>query len=88
MEGITAVVQDVIQNGRHGPYAVATSDGIEGSITFSLKPGVWQEKVVPEPGISVILSDLQKKRAGWRALCGRFQTPPVTQSASNGASKQ
>ena len=88
MEGIMAIVQDIIRDGRHGPYAVATSEGIEGSITFSLKPTVWQEKVVPEPGTLVYLSELQKKKAGWRALHGRFQTSSDIQQASNGASKQ
>lgn len=75
MEAVTAIVQDVVRRGRHGPYAVATSDKIGGSITFSLDSNVWQEQAVPEPGTHVYLTDLRKKRAGWRALSGRFTRP-------------
>lgn len=74
-QAIKAVVQKTVSNGRHGPYAVATSDEMTGSITFSLDPPVWQEDDVPESGVSVLLSDLRKKRAGWRALSGRFLRP-------------
>ena len=72
---IRAVVQKVILNGRHGPYAIATSEDVIGSITFSLERAVWREERIPEHGIVVLLSDLQKKRAGWRAMVGRFLKP-------------
>lgn len=72
---VTAVVQKVILNGKHGPYAIATSEYIVGSITFSLEKGVWNEPCSPERGVVVMLSDLQKKRAGWRALNGRLFKP-------------
>jgi hypothetical protein len=72
---IEAVVQKVILNGRHGPYAIATSKDLAGSITFSLEAGVWRENRMPEQGIIVVLADLQKKRAGWRAMLGRFLKP-------------
>lgn len=74
---IEAVVQKLM-DGRHGPYAVATADGFDGSITFALTEDVWTEDNRPEPGVYVLLSDLQKKRGGWRAKKGRFLTPADT----------
>jgi len=72
VDSVKAVVQKVVTDGRHGPYAVATADGIaDGSITFSLKRNVWPDKDVPEKGMIVVLSHLRKKQAGWRALSGR-----------------
>jgi len=75
-----AVVQKVITSGPHGPYAVAKSDEF-GSVTFSLVSPVWQEKSWPERGNVVVLSDVRKKRAGWRAELGRFMRPSDEQSA-------
>ena len=69
---IKAVVERVFPEGRHGPYVVATSDQIEGSVTFSLEPTVWKEDEWPEEGTEVLLEKLRKKRAGWRAKEGRF----------------
>ena len=77
---IMAIVQCVVP-GRHGPFAVATSEGIEGSITFSLSKSVWREQQKPEEGIVVILSDLRLKRAGWRAMSARFVRPADQQRA-------
>lgn len=68
---VVAVVQSVVA-GNHGRYAVTISDDVEGSITFSLRKDVWQEKEDPEPGIYVVLSVLRKKRSGWRAYKARF----------------
>lgn len=70
---IQAVVNKIISSGRHGPYAVASSE--IGTITFSLRPPVWTEEGWPENGTFVILSDVRKKRAGWRAMSGRFVRP-------------
>jgi hypothetical protein len=72
--GYSAIVQNVFPNGNHGPYALATSDSI-GFITFLLAPPVWSENSNPEPGTYVVLSDLTKKRAGWRAGSARFFRP-------------
>ncbi len=69
-----AIVQKVLDSGRHGPYAVARSKQL-GSVTFSLASDVWAEKRWPEPGTEVILSEVIKKRAGWRAQHGRFANP-------------
>ena len=69
-----AVVEKIIRNGRHGPYAVARSEEI-GNVTFSLDPEVWREDDWPEPGMYVVLSQIRKKRAGWRAKHGRFIVP-------------
>lgn len=69
-----AVVEKIIQGGKHGPYAVARSDEL-GSVTFSLDEGVWQENDWPEPGTYVMLWGMRKKRAGWRAQHGRFVEP-------------
>ena len=71
-EAIRAVVKKIIPDGTHGPYAVATTDGIEGSITFSLKEDVWNENDWPEPGTIVLLSKLCKKTAGWRSMEARL----------------
>jgi hypothetical protein len=79
-----AVVQKVIAEGRHGPYAKAKCEDPAnlGTITFSLDSSVWQEETWPEEGDYVILTQVKKKRAGWRAQSGRFFTP------SDGADKQ
>ncbi len=71
---IRAVVH-AVRDGPHGPFAIATTDGIEGSVTFSLKPPVWKERTRPERGVHVLLKDIQFKRAGWRAERGRFLRP-------------
>ena len=70
MEQVTATVRAVLP-GRHGDYAVAVSDQLVGSVTFALKPEVWQEKDAPEEGSLVVLSELRCKKAGWRALSAR-----------------
>lgn len=70
----TVVVDKVISNGNHGPYAVGNAEDL-GLITFSLTPKVWREKEWPEPGTYVVLSQVIKKRAGWRAQHGRFLQP-------------
>ncbi len=70
----TAYVQKVLAKGKHGPYAVAREETI-GLITFALDRDVWHEETWPEQGSCVMLSDVQKKRAGWRALKGRFFRP-------------
>ena len=71
---INAIVQKILE-GKHGQYAVATSQEIEGSITFSFERAVWQEDNLPQIGTIVVLSNLQKKRAGWRAMKSRFFAP-------------
>lgn len=73
MEMCVAVVDKVIA-GKHGDYAVAHSDRLS-SITFSLQTPVWQESDHPEEGMEVVLSDIRKKRAGWRAMSARFVRP-------------
>lgn len=72
LDTIKAVVQNVIREGKHGPFAVATSTQLEGSVTFSLEPTVWEESDWPEEGMMVFLGKLRQKRAGWRAKQGRF----------------
>lgn len=69
---IKALVEKVIPAGRHGPYAIATTDALAGSVTFSLERTVWQEEEWPEAGTYVCLGKLRQKRAGWRAKEGRF----------------
>lgn len=69
-----AIVEKIITNGKHGPYAVASHDKL-GNITFSLNEKCWQEDDWPEPGTFVMLFRLRKKRAGWRASIGRFLVP-------------
>lgn len=67
---VEGVVQKVCLYGRHGPYAIATVEGV-GSVTFSLEEEVWDEEDFPEEGEIVVLSRLRKKRAGWKAMAGR-----------------
>lgn len=72
---VTAIVQSVFINGRHGPYAVATckdNDPLKDPITFSLNGNVWGEDRFPEKGEYVVLNQLTKKSAGWRANKSRF----------------
>ena len=76
------VVQKVVKDGQHGPYAVAKDERL-GSVTFSLTSDVWQEKRLPEAGSVVVLEDFQKKRAGWRAMSARFLRPDDIVNNSN-----
>lgn len=60
------------------PYAVATADELDGSVTFSLQKnhGVWDENNLPLPGQKVILNDIRHhKGKGWRAFKARFFRP-------------
>lgn len=79
-DNVVAVVQKVVSDGKHGAFAVATADAFEGSITFSLEPTVWQEQGYPEAGEMVYLTNLRKKRAGWRAKKGRYYNPSDEQT--------
>jgi hypothetical protein len=78
-EECQGVVEKIIEKGRHGPYAVVRTEELE-TVTLSLNQDAWQEKDRPEPGMYVILSDLRKKRAGWRALKGRYVKPSDEQN--------
>ncbi|OHA72013.1 MAG: hypothetical protein A3A27_01985 [Candidatus Wildermuthbacteria bacterium RIFCSPLOWO2_01_FULL_47_18] len=82
-----AVVEKIIRNGKHGPYAVARSKEL-GSVTFALNSGAEQEKDWPEPGTYVMLSQVRKKRAGWRAQHWRFVRPSDEQQQSRGSTEQ
>jgi len=72
VESYKAVVEKIIQDGRHGPYAVAYSEAAGKSLTFSLDSKVWQDDELPELGTWVMLSKITRKSAGWRAGCGRL----------------
>jgi len=80
MEQITAIVQGVLI-GAHGEFVVTKAEGIPGSVTFSLSPGVWHESTWPEDGVMVVLADLRRKRAGWRAYHARYMRPSDQQQA-------
>ena len=82
-EEYRGVVEKVISRGRHGPYAVACVSGV-GLVTFALTDEVWGEKRWPDPGTLVVLSDIRKKRAGWRAESGRFVRPSDEQQQKEG----
>jgi len=70
-----AVVEKII-HGRHGPFAVARCEELTGgSVTFSLTTDVWKESDWPESGMFVVLTEVRKKRAGWRAKHGRYLKP-------------
>lgn len=69
------VVQSIVPEGKHGPYAAATVDGLEGSVTFSLNKDVWREESHPTCGTHVVLSGIHWKNNGWRAAEARFFRP-------------
>jgi hypothetical protein len=81
-ESYTAMVEKVYPTGPHGAYAVTKSEEL-GSITFSLASPVWRETNLPEPGDYVVLTQIRKKRAGWRAQGGRFFKPSDEQRATS-----
>lgn len=81
-KGYRAIVEKIIQGGKHGPYAVARSEEL-GVVTFALDRNVWQEGDWPEAGTYVMLSELRKKRAGWRAQHGRFVGPSDEQQQTS-----
>ena len=70
----TAIVEKVVEKGKHGPYVVTRCDEI-GTVTFSLSSDVWQEDKNPTPGTYVVLSNVLKKRSGWRAEHARLFKP-------------
>lgn len=74
-ESYIGVVEKIITDGPHGPYALVTKVEPLGSVTFSLRPPVWNEDDLPEPGMYVVLEKVRRKRAGWRANSGRFLKP-------------
>lgn len=80
-KGVKAVVEKVVLVGPHGPYAIATTKALAGSVTFSLERNVWQGQDYPEPGEIVFLSKLREKRQGWRAKEGRYWKPSDEQTA-------
>lgn len=69
-----AMLEKTVKEGKHGPYAVTRSD-LLGLVTFSLDKPVWQEEEWPEPGTIIVVSDLIKKKSGWRARNARFFEP-------------
>lgn len=60
-----------VNNCRH-PYAITTSEGTSGTVTFSLWPKVWVETRWPRAGERVVIDDLRKNDHGWRAYKARF----------------
>jgi hypothetical protein len=78
---IIAVVEMIDPNGKHGPYFEARPKDLKilkrlGRITASLEDKkVWLEVDWPEEGLEVLLWDLRKKKAGWRAYKARFLRP-------------
>ena len=81
------VVEKVVVDGSHGPYAVAW-DKTLGSVTFSLGPDVWKERDNPERGLEVVLEDFQKKRGGWRAMSARLFRPEDLVNCKAGSKEQ
>ena len=71
---VQARVQRIVKEGKHGPYAVATSSdevfgGIEVSVTFSLGSDVWTEDINPSPGDDIVTEakNIRSKGGKWRA---------------------
>ncbi len=69
---VKATVQSVVLHGRRGPFAIASTKGIRGRITFSLDEEVWYSNDIPQTGTLVMLSGFQKKRQGWIATAARL----------------
>lgn len=75
VDRIVAKVVKVVPEGKHGPYAKAisqTRNVLKGDVTFSLDVTIWKEDTHPELGAIVVLEDLWKKAAGWRANVARL----------------
>jgi hypothetical protein len=73
-----SAVVDGVYDGAHGRYAVARSPVLDDlPITFSVDPStkVWSENREPSPGECVVITDITKKRQGWRANAARFVRP-------------
>jgi len=71
--GIVEVV--VTTKGGNNRYARATVANI-GVVTFSLQPPVWQEDMPsPERGTYVVMSNIYRKKGGWRAERCRLLRP-------------
>lgn len=64
-----------VEHGLKGPFAVAMIDGIEGSVTFSLRAPVWKENGPPGRSARVVLSGLVEVDGGWRAESARYKQP-------------
>jgi len=62
-------------NGRNGPYALAESSALEGTIWFSLEDGSWIELTPPNVGDRVVLEDVYGSRKGWRTNSARLYRP-------------
>lgn len=78
VKGILAIVQTIVLDGEHGPYAVATSSSMPGEwITFSLNSPVFEGEILnpkTDLGTRVVLSDLRRKKQ-WRANKARIMSP-------------
>lgn len=79
-----AVVEKIVPTGKHGPYCVSRCEKLNDTVvTFSLDPPVWTEEEWPEEGTYVVLTEVRKKRAGWRASKARFMRPEDKISTAN-----
>ena len=75
------IVQNIVREGRHGPYFVVSCSELSGELaTCALTPPIWQETDWPEEGMYVVLSEPRKKRGGWRFQHGRHVTPSDEQN--------
>jgi hypothetical protein len=79
-------VEKIVAAGRYGPYVVVRDNEL-GTITFSLSQSVWNEDRWPDQGTFVVLSQIIRKHAGWRAMKGRFMKPSDEQSTESKAEK-
>jgi hypothetical protein len=71
MDCLMGIVDRIVPDGPHGPYAVTKTDDprIGGFITFGMgnEENAWTEKIWPSEGDAIHLSNLKKRRGGWRA---------------------
>ena len=74
-ESYHATVTGIIPG--NSPYAVAESQDVSDTVTFSLGTtrNVWSEDSPPTVGSEVILTDVRKVRGKWRAFSARFYRP-------------
>lgn len=72
-----------VKKGKQGMYAIAVCDTVAGSVTFSLNASVWQEKKRRvRIGDKVVLKNLRRSSAGWRAMSVRLMRPEDEQSSN------
>ncbi len=75
MKEVRATVRFVDMNSAKGAYALAWSNELIATVSFSVIEDVWRESIDPEIGMVVVLSGVHERDKGWRATSARMVTP-------------